>query len=275
MKILSKITETDSTDKFTDAVTWLLPEIKGIPAQKNAKREQTIDIDDVKLFEERIKKQIESIKKEKDNPTYLTVKQIEEVQKQAYDEAYKAAYEKGIAESEKYLEEKLQEERKELKNKAAQLQQCFNTLTHPLHDIDLEVEQKLTDIVFYFCKQLLGHELNVDSSHMLRLVQQSVASLPVAQRNIIVKLNPSDIELLKEGDVDITDQDWKVEIDESITKGGCIINTATSSVDLGIENRIKKLTQQMYSGLTEPDDLSLNVGDNDEGLKTDREIEDE
>lgn len=275
MKSLSNITETDSTDKFTDAVTWVLPEIKGTLVKNNSKRKKLIDIDDVKLFEERIKKQIEAIKKEKDNPTYLTVKQIEDVQKQAYDEAYKNAYEKGIADSEKYLEEKLQEERKELKNKAAQLQQCFNTLSRPLHDVDLEVEQKLTDIVFFFCKQLLGHELNVDSSHMLRLIQQSVASLPVAQRNIIVKLNPSDIQLLKEGDVDTTDQDWKVEVDESIAKGGCVINTSTSSVDLGIENRIKKLTQQLYSGLTEPDDISLKIDDDDKDLNTDLEIEDE
>lgn len=274
MKSLSNITETDSTDNFTDAVTWVLPEIKGTLVKDDSQRKKIIDIDDVKLFEERIKKQIEAIKKEKDNPTYLTVKQIEEVQKQAYDESYKEAYEKGIADSEKYLEEKLQEERKELKNKAAQLQQCFNTLSRPLQDVDLEVEQKLTDIVFYFCKQLLGHELNVDSSHMLRLIQQSVASLPVAQKNIIVKLNPSDIELLKEGEVDITDQDWKVEVDESVAKGGCVINTSTSSVDLDIENRIKKLTQQLYSGLTEPDDLSLQF-DDDKDSNTDLEIEDE
>jgi flagellar assembly protein FliH len=275
VKILSNITETDSTDKFTDAVTWVLPEIKGTLVKNNSKRKKLIDIDDVKLFEERIKQQIEAIKKEKDNPTYLTVKQIEDVQKQAYDEAYKEAYEKGIAESEKFLENKLQEERKELKNKANQLQQCFNTLSRPLQDIDLEVEQKLTDIVFYFCKQLLGHELNEDSSHILRLIQQSVASLPVAQRNITVKLNPSDIQLLKDGEVDINDQDWKVEVDENIAKGGCIINTSTSSVDLGIENRIKKLTSQLYAGLTEPEDISLKIDDDDEGLNTDLEIEDE
>lgn len=275
MKSLSNITEPDSTNKFTDAVTWVLPEIKGKPVQGNSRNEKLIDIDDVKLFEERIKQQIAAIKKEKDNPTYLTVKQIEDVQKQAYDEAYKEAYEKGIAESEKFLENKLQEERKELKDKANQLQQCFNTLSRPLQDVDLEVEQKLTDIVFYFCKQLLGHELNVDSSHILRLIQQSVASLPVAQRNITVKLNPSDIQLLKDGEIDINDQDWKVEVDENIAKGGCIINTLTSSVDLSIENRIKKLTSQLYAGLTEPEDTSLKIDDDDDSLNTDLEIEDE
>lgn len=273
-KSLSDINESSSSKAFNDAVTWVLPEIKGAAAQQKIKNRNTVDIDDVKFFEERIKKQIKAIQEEKDNPTFLTVKQIEDIQKQAYDEAYKDAYEKGIADSEKYLESRLQEERKELKQKANQLQQCFNTLSRPLQDIDLEVEQKLTDIVFYFCKQLLGHELNVDSSHILRLIQKSVASLPVAHRNITIKLNSTDIQLLEKGGFDISEQDWKVEADESVAAGGCIINTETSSVDLGIENRIKKLTQQLYSGLAKPneDALTLDATDDaDIGLEIDDE----
>ena len=272
---MSDLDQNKSKDKFQNAVAWSLPEIKGAVSGGGVVREQKIDIDDVKQFESRIKKQIEAIKREQDNPTYLTVKQIEEVQKQAYDEAYKEAYKKGTEDSEKFLESKLQEERKELKQKALQLQQCFNVLSKPLKDVDLEVEQQLTDIVFHFCKQLLTHELNIDATHILRLIQKSVASLPVAQRNILVKLNPSDIDLLKECDINVSEQDWKVETDESVSAGGCIIETETSSMDLGIETRLKKLTSQLYSGLKQPDDVAINLDNKNEELDSDLEIKDE
>lgn len=279
-KTLSDLdSETHKTNKvFQDAVTWSLPSIKGTSPGAE-KTERKVNIDDVKQFEQRIKKQIDDIKREKDNPTFLTVEKIEEIQKHAHDEAYekayKEAYDKGIKDSEKFLEEQLQAERSQLKENAIQLQQCLNTLSQPLKDIDTDVEQQLTDIVFYFCKNLLGHELSTDHTHILKLIQKSITSLPLAQRNIVVKLNPTDQQLLKEGGVDIAEQDWKVEADEDVAVGGCVINTESSSVDLGIENRIKKLTSQLYSGLKQPDDEALKLGSEDAAVESDFEIKDE
>lgn len=276
---MSDLNERKHNQQFNDAVAWALPQIKGAASSPNVVAERKVDIDDVKQFESRIKKQIETIKKERDHPTYLTVKQIEDIQKLAHDEAYevayKEAYEKGSKDSEEFLESQLQEEREQLKQKADQLQQCFNALSQPLKDLDAELEQQLTDTVFHFCKQLLTHELNVDPSHIMRLIQQSVARLPVAQRKISIKLNPSDINLLKDNDIDVSDQDWKIDPDESVAAGGCIIESEASSIDMSLEKRLKTITSQLYSGLSQPDenDINLDVDTQDESEDNGADLE--
>ena len=252
-----------NTRQFKDAVAWSLPQIKGQSARSIIKPERKLDIDEVKEFESRIKKQIEDIKKEQENPTFLTVKQIEDIQQQAHDEAYekayKEAYEKGTKDAEQFLQDQLQSERLTLQEKAIQLQQCFNTLATPLAEIDTEVEQQLTDTMFYFCKQLLTHELSTDPSHILTLIQSAVSGLPITQQKIVIKLNPADIYLLSDNQVEIDDQEWKLEADESITVGGCVVSTDVSSVDLNIEDRVKKLTEQLYDGLQSPPEQALNL----------------
>ena len=146
-KSLSDLDQNKSKNNFQNAVAWSLPEIKGAVSGGRVVREQKIDIDDVKQFESRIKKQIEAIKREQDNPTYLTVKQIEEVQKQAYDEAYKEAYKKGTEASEKFLESKLQEEEvrnllNDSKENSKQLEEQEAIMTKNMEEISEEFEKK-------------------------------------------------------------------------------------------------------------------------------------
>jgi len=252
-----------NTRQFKDAVAWSLPKIHGQNTKKSIRPERKIDIDEVKEFEIRIKKQIEAIKQEQENPTFLTVKQIQDIQQQAHDEAYekayKEAYEKGTKDAEQFLQEQLQSERLTLQEKAIQLQQCFNTMAKPLADIDSEVEQQLTDTVFYFCKHILTHELSTDPSHVLTLIQSAVSGLPITQQKVVIKLNPADIYLLSENQIEIDEQEWKLEADESIAVGGCIVATDVSSVDLNIEDRIKQLTEQLYDGLQAPSEQTMKL----------------
>jgi len=276
---LSDLNERKHKQQFNDAVTWALPQIKAAASSPKVTAERKTDIDDVKQFESRIKKQIEAIKHEQDHPTYLTVKQIEDIQKLAHDEAYEAAYkdayEKGTKDSEDFLETQLRDERARLNQNAAQLQQCINTLSQPLKDLDTEIEQQLTDTVFHFCKQILLHELTNDPAHITHLIQQSVLRLPVAQRKTTIKLNPDDINLLKESDIDVADQDWKVEPDESVAAGGCIIESKSSSMDMSIEKRLQAVTRQLYSGLELPDEDNINLSAtaDDEPAEADSEAE--
>lgn len=244
---------------------WSLPEIAGTD-KKYLSSEKKIKIDDVKLFEERIKKQIQDIKDEEKRPTHLTVKQIEDIQKLAYDEAYQQAYEeaynKGVKDSADYIESQLIEERRILNKNALQLQQCFDMLSNPVKEMDIEVEQQLTDMVFSFCKHILSHKINNDSAHILRLIKESIARLPMAKRRISINLNPTDIKLLNDSEVDFTDDDWKIVSDESISAGGCLIQTDASSVDVNIDDRLRTITRQLYGDLKMPAEESINLNQN-------------
>ncbi|MDH5392542.1 MAG: FliH/SctL family protein [Gammaproteobacteria bacterium] len=245
-----------SNKSFKDAVSWSLPAVEGDIINKHTQPRAQLEIDDVRLFEERIQKRIQRIKQQEETPTFLTVKQIEEVQTQAYDEAYKVgfeeAYKKGTEDSERFIQEQLVAERAVLKQNAQQLQNCFNMLSKPLDAVDQDVEQQLTETVFYFCKQILAHELRIDSTHVLHLMQQAITRLPVAQRQIIIHLNPADIALLEQDGISDSDHGWTFEADTGVSAGGCIIKTEVASIDLSLEKRLSEITDQLFSGLKPP-----------------------
>ncbi|MCW9047948.1 MAG: FliH/SctL family protein [Gammaproteobacteria bacterium] len=159
-----------------------------------------------------------------------TVEEIEALQKQAYDEAVKAGHAEG-------LKQGLQE--------AARLQNVFNFLQHPLNELDKQVEHQLTDLTMTLAKMLLQKESQLDVEHIQNLVHQSLEYLPVKSRDIHVRLNSADIDLLNQAEIDTAAQSWKCIADNTITQGGCVIESSTSHIDSTVENRIQQLVDQL------------------------------
>ena len=163
-----------------------------------------------------------------------TVEEIEALQKQAYDEALKAGHAEG-------LKQGLQE----MQAKANQLQKVFNFLQQPLLDLDKQVEQQLTELAIVLAKQLLQKESQLDAQHIQNLVHESLEYLPVKSRDIEVHLNADDIALLKQAEVDTTNQSWNCIADNSVTAGGCVIESAASHIDATVETRVQQLIDQL------------------------------
>lgn len=163
-----------------------------------------------------------------------TVEEIEAIQKQAYDEAKQSGYADGLAQG-----------LAEMQAKARKLEAVFNFLQQPLEEMDAEVEHQLTDLAVVLAKQLLQKECSLDEQHILGLIHNSLDFLPAKSRGIIVKLNPADIALLDQSGVDTSEQNWKCEADNSVTAGGCIIESETSHIDATLETRVQQLVDQL------------------------------
>ncbi len=163
-----------------------------------------------------------------------TVEEIEALQKQAYDEARVAGHAEGVKQG-------LQE----VKQKANKLQAVINFLQQPLEDMDEEVEHQLTELTMLLAKQLLKKESSVDHQHIQNLLHESLQYLPLKSRDIRVRLNPADIELLKLGEVNLDEQSWQCVADTSVRAGGCIIESDRSVLDATVENRITQLMEQL------------------------------
>ena len=159
-----------------------------------------------------------------------TVEDIEELQKKAYEEARKDGYKKGLEEA---------------KVKVNQLQKIFNFLQHPLEELDKEVEQQLAEFSLLLAKQLFKKDCAIDASHIQNLVNESLTFLPVKSRNIRVRLNPADIELMKASEMNPDEQSWKCVSDPSVTVGGCFVETDTSHLDASVEIRVQQLVDQL------------------------------
>jgi len=173
-----------------------------------------------------------------------TVEEIEALQKQAYEEAKKAGYAEG-------LKTGLQE----MKAKANQLQTVLNFLKNPIEEMDQKVEHQLVELSMAIAKQLLRKESSVDEQHIITLIHESLEFLPLKARNINVRLNPADIQLLNKADIDTNEQSWTCVSDAGVTAGGCIIESDTSHVDASMEKRVEQLVDQLG--------LETSAGDGD------------
>ena len=159
-----------------------------------------------------------------------TVEEIEALQKQAYEEARQEGFKKGLEEA---------------AQKIKKLESIFNFLQHPLKELDNQVEHQFADLAIVLAKQLLKNESALDAQHIYSLVHESLDYLPVKARNIRVRLNSQDIALLNQAQMNTGEQSWECISDNTVTAGGCVIESDTSHVDASVETRVQQLVDQL------------------------------
>lgn len=163
-----------------------------------------------------------------------TVEEIEALQKQAYEEAKQAGYKDGLKKG-----------MDELMVKAKQLQSVFDFSQHPLDEMSNEVEHQLADLAVLLAKLLLKKESSLDAQHIHNLVHDSLDYLPIKAREVRVRLNPDDIALLNQAEIDTNDQVWSCVSDTGVRAGGCVIESDMSHIDATVETRVQQLVDQL------------------------------
>ncbi|HEY9050282.1 MAG TPA: FliH/SctL family protein, partial [Gammaproteobacteria bacterium] len=72
--------------------------------------------------------------------------------------------------------------------------------------------------------------------------------------NVRVKLNPADVELIRQSGMDIDKQEWKCVPDKTITQGGCMVESDTSHIDATLETRVSQIIDQLTENRPHYDD---------------------
>lgn len=171
-----------------------------------------------------------------------TVEDLEALQKQAYEEARIEGRKAGLA---------------DIQAKAAQMQKVIRFLEAPLDNLDEEVESQLTELALTVARVLLKQECATDPALVQKMIHQSLEFLPVHSRQLRVRLNPADIALLKLAEVDVDNQSWACVPDNSVSQGGCMVESDQSHIDATLETRVQQVVDQLtehrphYDGETE------------------------
>lgn len=162
---------------------------------------------------------------------YLTTARLQELQKQAWDEAFQAGHAEG-----------LQSGQEELQSRAARFDQLLVALTKPFDDLDDSVEKQLVELAMTVVKQLFRRELQVDESHVIGVIRDAIKLLPVASRNIQVHLHPDDAALVTAALSEVEgERAWAIVEDPLIGKGGCTITTENARIDAQAESRLNAI----------------------------------
>ncbi len=160
----------------------------------------------------------------------LTAEKLEELQKQAYDEAFAA----GLADGRKAGEQ-------EVNRRIARLDELLRAMSQPLEALDDEVLQQLVDLAMSTVKQLFRREIRVEPSHVIGVVREAIQLLPLASKSVRVRLHPDDAELVRDSLSKASDdeQAWSIVEDPLIDRGGCSVITENSQVDAQTQTRLQ------------------------------------
>jgi flagellar assembly protein FliH len=105
--------------------------------------------------------------------------------------------------------------------------------------LDGEVEKELLHLTLAVGKQLARRELRVDPTQVIGIIRESLAQLPASAREIRVHLHPEDAATVRERLAEPTkDRAWTIVEDPTLSRGGCMVRTETSLIDVRLESRI-------------------------------------
>jgi flagellar assembly protein FliH len=170
------------------------------------------------------------------NSSVLTASELENIQKQAYEEAYAAG-----------LQEALQAAQGEIRQQLALFEKLLQGLAVPFAELDDTVEEELVTLVIALVKQLVRRELRSDPGQIIAVVREAVEALPVSTRRIQLRLHPEDATLVQElYKMSSEEQTWEIMQDPTISRGGCKVMTSTSLVDASLETRLSQLFAQVF-----------------------------
>ena len=162
---------------------------------------------------------------------YLTAGRLQEMQEQAWDEAYKIGHAAGLEAGQKESELRL-----------ARLEQLLIALTKPFDELDETVEKQLVELAITVAKQLFRREIRIDPTHVIGVVRDAIKLLPVASRDIQVHLHPEDAALVVEALSSAEGETaWSIVEDPLVERGGCEVIAESSRIDASAETRLNAL----------------------------------
>ncbi len=164
-----------------------------------------------------------------DGKGYMTAGRLQDLQQQAYDEAFQKGHAEGVAAGEQLIQQR-----------AARYDELLRALAKPFDRLDESVEKQLVELAIAMVKQLFRREIKINPAHVIGVVREAVQLLPVSSRNVQVHLHPDDASLVRESLSPAEGEPaWSIVEDPLITHGGCRITTDNSQIDATAESRLQ------------------------------------
>lgn len=174
----------------------------------------------------------------------LTAGRLETIEEEARKSGHDAGYAAG-----------LEAGRAEIERRAAQLERVLASLAQPLSHLDGEVEQELVELVMAIARRLIRRELKASPGEIIGVVRDSIAALPIGERQVSVQLHPDDAALVREafGGRD-TGPACRILEDPSMGRGGARVSTDISVIDATLETRVNRVFDRLLGSERQSDE---------------------
>ena len=132
--------------------------------------------------------------------------------------------------------------------------QWANSLEKPLKGTGESVENELVNVCLAIAKQIIRREISLDAGHIVAVIREAIAALPVSSQKMRVHLHPGDASMVRGILSDVNeDVSWKIVEDPALHRGDCRIITEYSQVDATLETRLAAIAAKIMGGEREDD----------------------
>ena len=224
--------------KIKFAEDFLLEEVID-PEEEERRKKEEEELRKKEEFENRVKEEVD-----KQVATALDEQKKELIDK--YEKEKDEAYKKGFSDGEEIGI-------KEGKDTVKPLLENFLNVSKKLIEekdwIIHNIEEELTYLCYFIAKKIIKKEVEKDEKLIIPIIKDSLRFIS-DETDIILKLNPEDYKTAQEYDKDLKIhmhdvKHFKIEADDKISRGGCLIETNSGEVDARLETKIEELSNLM------------------------------
>lgn len=167
----------------------------------------------------------------------------ETARQQAYAEGFVQGRAQAMIEAQHQINEFTQQQGQQA---ARQLAQLFEAAQSQLDKAEQLSAQAVLELACDLARQVLRHEISSNPNVLLPVIRESLGLLFADSRSVSIKLNPQDLEVLQAAlKEEFPALSLNLISDASLTRGGCLIESAGTVVDGRLEKRWARAIGQL------------------------------
>lgn len=182
----------------------------------------------------------------------LTVKELDAIAQQAYDEGKQLGYQEGLTAGGKDIQAQLAKQ-------LAQLKSLCEGVTQPFTQHREQTTQAMVNLAVIIAERVAQQTLQTDATAdaIKNIIELAINALPDQAASVTIQLNPQDFALLNT--LNDLPKSWRLESVAAVSPGGCKLFVEDSLVDYTTEQRFIALVkglvdEQFRAALTQSAD---------------------
>ena len=165
-----------------------------------------------------------------------------------FEELKKIAYAEGFTKGE---EAGTEFERKRLRNIFDTFGTAFTELGKLRETLNFNAERGAVELALAIAEKVISHEVSVNKEILLGVLKRALEKV-IDPEKIKIRINKSDLQFINESGYQLsgfTDnpKDVVIEGDDTISRGGCVIETGFGSIDARIESQLQAVGDLLRS----------------------------
>jgi flagellar assembly protein FliH len=182
--------------------------------------------------------------------------QADDIRRRAFEEGRTAGKQAGIAAAQNLIESRARElAAEQIRDR---LETVLPALDRVIEALDIERERWLTDwegtavrLSAIMAEKLVRRELSLHPELTVEVVREAL-QLAAGRPQITVRLHPLDLAQLEENGPDIVERlsrlgETALTPDESLSRGGCLIETRQGVIDARIETQLSRIVEELLT----------------------------